>query len=357
MSEPVVLTEVKNKLGHIALNSPKSLNSLSLEMIQSILPTLKKWQDDPDILAVVLQGSGEKAFCAGGDVVTLYKSMVEAKEKSIINEKALNFFVNEYTLDYTIHTYKKPVICLADGITMGGGIGLMNGCSHRIVTEKTMLAMPEITIGLYPDVAGSFFLSRLPAHQGRFLGLTGGRMNAADCLKVKMADYYASSEELAVFKDKLSTVNDIDELNSLFTQLEKNSCPLESSLEKFDKKIQEIFNEPDLEIIFQKATQEIEKTESKWLSRSLQSLLRGCPTSAHLVMEQLKRGKEMSLKDVFKMELNMSMGCVNNGEFEEGVRALLIDKDNSPKWNPATISEVSSEQIAQHFQTTYSLDI
>src|SRR5690606_15192614 len=174
-------------IGIATLNVPRALNALSLEMIDLLKMQLDDWQQDARIAAVWLDAEGDKAFCAGGDVVRLYQSMVDTPTGER-NHYAEAFFGREYQLDYLLHTYGKPVICWGHGIVMGGGLGLMSGCSHRVVTEKSRIAMPEITIGLHPDVGGSWFLSRMPGRTGLFLGLTGANINAADALYIGLAD-------------------------------------------------------------------------------------------------------------------------------------------------------------------------
>ena len=188
-----------NKIVEIQLNAERSLNALTLDMIDLIQPKLDAWKEDDSVVCVLFDSAGEKAFCAGGDVVNLYKSMVGEGDPNFPTD----FFTREYILDHTIHTYPKPIICWGNGIVMGGGMGLMNGCSHRVVTEKTHMAMPEVTIGLYPDVGGSWFLNHMPGRTGLFLGLTGNRMNAADALFLGLADRFIASELRGQVVEKL----------------------------------------------------------------------------------------------------------------------------------------------------------
>src|SRR5450830_902534 len=198
MSQPVSFEELSThngrRIGVATLASEKTLNALSLDMVHLLTPQLRAWAADPAIAMVLLQAQGDKAFCAGGDLQQLYRTMREhhaspARDDIRGNRYAAEFFEHEYRLDYEIHTYPKPILCWGHGIVMGGGIGLMAGCSHRVVTERSRLAMPEITIGLYPDVGGSWFLSRVPGKLGAFLALTGALMNAEDAKFTKLADY------------------------------------------------------------------------------------------------------------------------------------------------------------------------
>ncbi len=201
MSDLLGFEILKGQYGNIAcitLNNPKTLNALNTEMIQAMQVALDTCENDETIKAVLIQGSGEKAFCAGGDVVGMYHSMKETSAGDI-PEKAAQFFTNEYKLDYRLHTFPKPLISWGNGIVMGGGIGLAAACSHRIVTENSMYAMPEVTIGLYPDVAASWFFNRMPTNIGMYLGLTGARLNASDAIFTKLADFFVLDE----FKDEL----------------------------------------------------------------------------------------------------------------------------------------------------------
>ena len=209
LSAVIIWEELKTRsgkrVGLLTLNDTRSLNSLSLEMIRALTPQLLTWQDDNEVVAVVLQGAGDKAFCAGGNIRKLYDSLV-AKPEQVPNELALAFFSEEYRLNYLIHTYRKPFIVWGHGIVMGGGIGLMSGASHRVVTEASRLAMPEMAIGLFPDVGGTWFLNQAPGRTGLFLGLTGAHMNAADALFVGLADYVIPhAEKASLFEQLLST--------------------------------------------------------------------------------------------------------------------------------------------------------
>ncbi|HAD48617.1 MAG TPA: enoyl-CoA hydratase, partial [Idiomarina sp.] len=191
MQDVVLIEEInagEKVIGVATLNAEKSLNALSLAMAEKLLPQLKQWADDDRVACVWLQGAGEKAFCAGGDIVAMYKAM-QAEPGKLVSEVE-NFFTQEYQLDYAIQTFPKPLICWADGIVMGGGMGLMNGASHRVVTDRSLLAMPEVTIGLYPDVGATYFLNRMPQGCGLFLGMTGATMNANDALFLNLADHY-----------------------------------------------------------------------------------------------------------------------------------------------------------------------
>lgn len=351
----IILIEIKNKIGFITLNSPKSLNSISLEMAQALLRVLNDWKDSNEVQCIFLQGN-EKALCAGGDVRKLYDEL-KNNLQHIVAPKALDFFIHEYSLDYTIHTYPKPIIAWGDGIVMGGGIGIMVGASHRVVTEKTKMAMPEITIGLYPDVAGTWFLNRMPVGWGYYFGLTGARMNAGDALYLGLADYYQDSS------NKDSVVNALLETewtNERVANEKKITTLLKSdhSLIESPVKIRSEFSDHLLKIQSLNEFQELIKDYAltdEWIALGLKSFLAGSPTSARVIYEQLKRGKGLSLAEVFLFELNLSARFSMQPDFPEGVRALLVDKDQKPNWQPSSIDEVSDQSVETYFTPLWNL--
>jgi len=334
-------------LGKIVLDKPKALNALSTDMIVAMQSTLDAWAKDGQVKAVWIEGAGEKAFCAGGDVVMLYHSMKETSSGDV-PIKAHEFFTNEYKLDQTIHNYKKPIIIYADGIVMGGGLGVAVGGSHRIVTERSMIAMPEVTIGLYPDVGASWFFNRMPGRCAEFLGMTGARMNAADALFTKLADFVVSSDDLADMQMAiLASDGTHDGITMAIQSVQMEQRVHESQLWVNYELINELMAPVDLaDVVLQFKDME---TDDKWLSSAAKALLKGCPMTLHLVREQIKRGKHMSLKEVFAMELIMSTQCAMHPDLAEGIRALLIDKDGQPKWSANSVDEISVSMIEQFF--------
>lgn len=343
------------RIGHATLNKPKALNALNLSMIRLLMPQMLAWQQDDDIVAVILDGSGDKAFCAGGDVVAMHNAMLEQPGEV---PRALEvFFTEEYRLDYLLHTFNKPLLVWGNGIVMGGGLGLMSGASHRIVTETSRIAMPEITIGLYPDVGGSWFLNRMPAGCGLFLGLTGASINATDALYVKLADHFIShalkddfiEQMLAIKWGGTQTLNH-EKLSSLCAQFQRD-CQSQlprGNVKEHHSLIEQVTRHNSLgEVV--SAIQALEPMQDNWLARAVQTLNAGSSVTAHLVWEQLKRGRALSLEDCFRMELNLSCRCGEAGEFQEGVRALLIDKDNQPKWRYESVAEVPADYVEGFF--------
>lgn len=343
----------KGGLGRITLNSPKTLNALNLEIILQMQEILHAFEKDPKVSVVFIEGAGEKAFCAGGDVKSIRHRILEMKARggSPI-PLARVFFENEYKMDYMIHTYKKPVVIWGDGIIMGGGIGIAAGASHRVVTETTVLAMPEITIGLYPDVGASYFLPRMPGKIGLFLGMTAGRLKAADALHVDLADYFVPRERkeqviasllgASFAKEPAAVVDRILKLAGAGAELGP-SVIKEHQIE-IDKMM-----EGDTALAVVETFRKLDTTDPFW-STAASSLLRGSPTSLALTFEQYYRSRDITLEEAFTQETKLSLQCCARHDFVEGVRALLVDKDNTPKWMPDTIEGVSAEYIDEHFQ-------
>lgn len=346
------------RIGVVTLNSEKSLNALSLPMIQELLPRLQNWADADDIACVVLQGAGDKAFCAGGDIVAMYHAM-KAQPGVLVDEVA-DFFSQEYRLDYAIHTFPKPLLVWGHGIVMGGGMGLMNGASHRIVTERSLLAMPEITIGLYPDVGATYFLNQMPTGCGLFLGLTGAHMNATDALFLKLADHFVASSSYAEILSGLQAIQwgDTAALNhqkvtDLLNQISARdgSQRPESQVEAHLPLIQKLTSGSDIETVVSAILSNTD--EHPWLVRARTTLAGGCPITAHIVWNQLQHGPDLNLADCFRLELTLSVNCAVRGDFAEGIRALLIDKDKQPKWQHASVNDVDAETIDEFFTSPW----
>lgn len=360
---PVLFRELESisdkKVAFATLNAERSLNALSLEMVELLYTKLLAWQEDETVSVVVIEGAGEKAFCAGGDVVQLHNAAKEAGEGNIA-QGVEQFFAKEYQLDYLIHKYEKPILLWGHGIVMGGGLGLLAGASHRVVTERSRIAMPEITIGLYPDVGGSYFLNKMPNGAGLFLGLTGASINAADAKYVKLADHFLSSERKNSLVEHLLTVSwgntvalNHQKLTDLLLELEtedKLNMP-EGNVAKFA----DFFKELDQEATAAAAmTMILNQTfEDKWFKKAQASLAHGSPLSAKIIKEQLNRGKDLSLAECFRLELGLSVNCAAIGDFREGVRALLIEKDNTPDWKFKTVHDISDEFIASFFTSPW----
>jgi len=341
-------------LGVAMLNSERSLNSLSLDMIALLAPALQAWAADPRVVAVLLHGAGEKALCAGGDIRRIYTGV---KENGYDDPYALEFFTQEYRLNYAIHRFPKPLIVWGGGIVMGGGIGLMAGASHRVATENSRLAMPEIGIGLYPDVGGSYFLSRLPGRLGLFLGLSGCQLNGADALYTGFANHVAAASRrqdviaaLAALPWSADAGEHAAQVTALLAAETAPALP-QGALEQHHDAIETRCGGDDLTTVYAALTA---PAEDPWLNKAGQTLAKGSPSSAALIWRQWQDGARQSLAEVFRQELIVSVQCARHPDFHEGVRALLIDKDNSPRWQPATLAGVSPAWVAEHYQAPWS---
>ena len=342
MSEPVRIethpTADGRYIGMLTLDSPASLNALSLEMIQLLQGALTRWEQDPAIVCVLLQGAGEKAFCAGGDIRSFYYRKQEASHSELFGY-ARDFFEQEYRLDHHIHRYSKPLICVADGICMGGGIGLFAGAGFRVVTEKSLFAMPEVTIGLYPDVGASWFLSRMPGRLGLWLGLTGARFNGADAIGLGLAGHAMGSRERAELPARLAALDwsagdPCEQIEVLLTDLQEvpgQALPPPVLL-PHQARIDALLAGRSLQGVL--ARLEGAELDEPALTQGRETCLRGSPISRAILWRQFWQARRQSLAEVFADELALSVNCVLKGDFVEGVRALLIDKDKSPRWQP-----------------------
>ncbi|WP_019672396.1 enoyl-CoA hydratase/isomerase family protein [Psychrobacter lutiphocae] len=379
---PVLFVSHSTKSGHVigemTLNAPKSLNALSVDMCQLISEQLTQWQNDDKVVAILLRGSGDKAFCAGGDIRKLYDSMLD--NPPLPNPYATDFFGSEYALYRQMHFYSKPIILWGNGIIMGGGMGLMAACSHRIVTDSTKFAMPEISIGLFPDASGSWFLQRMPAKIGLFLGLTGALCNASDALFTSLAEYALPSDGYPQLVDALtktdwgnSSSEYPDDLTSaashitsqcLATLAQNTAVELKpSKLVQHWQAIQTLMVSGGLRQIdaLLQDDQALAKlnpqfAEDAWAQRALATYRAGCPVTAALTYELYYKVKDLSLEQILYLEANVAVHCANNPDFKEGVRALLIDKDKNPTWSRSLEDCLSTEgrsYIANHFTSPY----
>ncbi len=335
-----ILFEVRGHMGLITLNRPKALNALTSDMCVALHGKLGEWAEDDAVRAVVIQGAGEKAFCAGGDVVSLYHAGKAG------DPAWKEFFWNEYRMNAAIHHFPKPYIALVDGISMGGGVGISVHGSHRVVTERTLFAMPETGLGLIPDVGGSYFLPRLDGEIGMYLGLLGSRLKAGDLVRLGIATHYVPGEKLAGLIADLAA-SDLTSGEHIAKILEDaTDNPGFSPTMKFVDAIDYCFNHDSVEKIMGALTDE----GSDWALQVRDEIAAKSPTSVKVTFRQIREGQGMSFNECLRMEYRIVNQLLGEGhDFYEGVRALLIDKDQSPKWNPPLLSEVSEDRVAAHF--------
>lgn len=342
------------KLGRITLNVPATLNSLTLEMVDLLQAQLDVWAQDDSVGALFIEGAGDKAFCAGGDVQALHASAVGTPGGPC--DYAESFFAREYLMNHTLHTYPKPIVCWGHGIVMGGGLGVMAGCSHRVVTERTRIAMPEVTIALFPDVGGSWFLNHAPGRTGEFLALTGASINAADAIYIGIADRFIASEHKQAVLDGLLAQRWGDDSEANHARVRHVLRPLaEQSLsaspagqvEPHAATITQLLDGDDIHDIVDRITSQ--DTDDTWLAKARDSLAHGSPLAALWIHRQLWETRHSGLADVFRAELQLATNIVRHPEFAEGVRALLIDKDRSPNWQYRSTREVPAAVLDGFF--------
>lgn len=351
-----------HRIGIATLNAPKTLNSLSLQMTRLLDAQLRAWADDAQIACVVLRGAGEKAFCAGGDLHDLYQSM-RAHRAAVPNSAARRvapqanahasaFFEEEYRLDYRIHTYPKPLLCWGHGIVMGGGIGLLSGASHRVVTECSRLAMPEISIGLFPDVGGSWLLRRVPLHAGLFLALTGASLDASDAIYAGLADVRLEHTQYTAVINALSAHSwtghadeDRTQLSAFLHGIAQPVVP--GPLQVHAQLIARLMTGPSLEHVV--AAILALQSEDGWLQAARATLAAGAPGSARLAWELYRHPGSTTLADAFRTECVVALHVAAHGDFAEGIRALVIDKDRRPHWQPASLEAADAHWAADFF--------
>lgn len=340
----------RGPLGLITLTRPKALNALTLGMIGQIAPQLAAWAADPAVKAVVIEGEGERAFCAGGDVRAVWEAGRSGQH--VAGKPGLitaDFFRAEYHLNRQIQTYPKPYVALIDGITMGGGVGLSIHGAVRIATERTLFAMPETAIGLFPDVGGSYFLPRLPGGLGLYLALTGARLKATDCLYAGIATHWTPAAELPRVLDALAACDWSEGAIGLRKALRPvASYPAEpGTLAALRPAIDRCFKD---KASVEAVLAALEQEGTPWAGEMLETLSKRSPTSLRVTLEQLRRGAGLAFDDCMVMEYRQSQAAMRPGsDFYEGIRAVLVDKDHAPKWQPASLAEVTPPLVEAFF--------
>jgi enoyl-CoA hydratase/carnithine racemase len=351
-SESHVIAEVRGRVGLITLNRPQALNALSLAMVREITATLLAWRESALVMAVVIRGVNKEgpfgAFCAGGDIRFFHRA-------ALTGDADLDrFFTEEYALNHLIHTYPKPYIAFMDGICMGGGMGISQGASLRVVTERSKLAMPETNIGLFPDVGGGYFLSRCTGHLGEYLGLTGRMLQGREALAAGLADGHIEAQRLPKLWDSLGATpfeNGDAVQRWIESHLQTAAPPAPWPVSQ----VNAVFGLGDVKAIVAR----LEASEGEWARDTAKALRQRSPLMLHVVLQQIRRARGMGLADDLRMERDLVHHCFHqrageSSETVEGIRALAIDKDHAPKWNPARIEDVTPEQVAVFFESPWA---
>ena len=346
-------------IGVLELDNPASLNALSYEMIEQLYTQLLEWQIDDNIVAVCLHAKGERAFCAGGDIQAIYRAL-ENKEQDFNSALSAmkRYFDLEYRCDHLIHTYSKPIIVWGHGYLMGGGVGLFMGASHRVAETNTRFAMPEIKIGLYPDVGATYFLNQLPKHYALFLGLTACQINATDMKALGLSQWITQPDSKGNFFSQLSDINwksekDINEkIATLLRTLEVKE-PGEGLMLPHASLIEQLCR-GDLPTIADAIVNA--DVDDKWFANAQKALSYGSPLSLNLTYQQLTQYQGLSLDACFDMEFNLTLRCGLEGDFREGVRALIIDKTNQPTWMHKCVVDVTPQELQRFFAPIDSVD-
>lgn len=349
----VVLYEHLTASGHVLaearLNVESTLNSLSLEMIDLLAPALTRWADDARVVAVLITAAGEKAFSAGGDIQALYRAMVRNHEaNAIVDAYPYAFFEREYRLDHQLHTYAKPVVALGHGIVMGGGLGVFGGSSLRVVTEKSRIALPEVTIGLFPDAGATLFLGRMPAHVATFMAMTGASLNGADAVSVGLATHSVPAADRGRVRAALIAADWAGADARVVAERVLDSMP-PAPLPARQIDVLPTSLNPSGSAAEVAARVAALAGLNTWVDNAIATMQRGCPVSVGIVAEQLKRAPGLAPADAFRMEMIIGSHCASNRDFAEGVRALLIDKDNAPRWSCASVDVLPAATVAAHF--------
>lgn len=344
--EPEVQFTVDAGVGRILLNRPKALNALTLDKIREMTARLQAWAEDDAVHCVVIEGAGEKAFCAGGDIRRLWEANRDDEDAYV-----RAFFGGEYQLNRLIKVYAKPFVALMDGITMGGGVGVSVHGSHRIATERTVFAMPETGIGLIPDVGGTYFLPRLPGKIGMYMGLTGARLKAADCYYAGLATHYVPTSRhddlLQALAEAESDTKTPEEMQTAVTCVLDmfHEDPGKAPLERQQAQIDRCFGGESVEEI----VAALKADGSDWAVKQLEVLDSKAPTATKVAFRQLQIGAQLDFDRCMQTEFRLSTRLGHTDDFGEGVRAVIVDKDNAPQWRPATLAEVAQDTVDGFF--------
>ena len=346
MSDAEVLFERKGHAGLITLNRPKALNALTHDMVKAMADQLEAWRHDDAIRVIVVRAAGDKAFCAGGDIRKIYE------QGKAGDPHQRDFFADEYRLNTTIKRYPKPYVALIDGIVMGGGVGVSVNGTHRVGTEKTTFAMPEVGIGFFPDVGGTYFLPRMPRETGMMLALTAGRLKQADALWAGVLTHAVASDDLDRLADALAETATVDAALASFARSADDLSPDEAPLAGQAERIGDVFGGSSVAAILETLdalADDGQEAVAAWASKQAATIRSKSPTSILLAYEQLRRGASLDFEACMRLEYRIVSRILQGSDFYEGVRALIVDKDNAPVWSPARLEDVADADIMAHF--------
>lgn len=329
-----ILFEKRGCVGLITLNRPQVLNAVTYNMVEQLHPQLKAWEQDDDVALVVIQAAGDKAFSAGGDIRALHDWGKAG------DSKVIDFYRDEYRLNQYIKRYPKPYISLMDGINMGGGVGVSIHGSHRVASERIMFAMPETGIGLFPDVGGTYFLPRCPGEVGMYMGLTGARLKTADAVYAGVTDCFIPSEKHATLIGRLAAGEAID---AVLADLQE--APGAAPLAEVRDKIDLHFSKDSLDEIIAS----LEASDDDWAQKTLETLRTKSPLSLRVTYAQIRTGARLEFEECMALEFRLTNRFMRAPDFYEGVRAVVIEKDQNPQWQPATLDDVTSEMVDKYF--------
>lgn len=334
MAGDEVLFEVIGRAGVVTLNSPATLNAVSLPMVHALHPRLEAWAEDPTVRHVIIRSAGEKAFSAGGDIRHLY-DWGQAGDETFCT-----FFHDEYLLNTLIKRFPKPYVALIDGIVMGGGVGVSIHGSHRIAGDRMTFAMPETGIGLFPDVGGTWFLPRLPGETGLYLGLTGTRIRTGDAVVLGLATHYVPSNRHQALIEALCAAEDVDRCIEGFS-VPAGDAPLAAERGLIDAH----FSAQTLDALIAG----LEAGEGDWAAKALATIRTKSPTSLRITFRQLREGRQLAFEDCMRLEFRIASRIFHGHDFYEGIRAVVIDKDLKPQWQPADLDDLTDADVAGYF--------
>lgn len=329
---------IEGRLGRIHLDRPKALNALTRPMVQAVSATLAAWKDDPEVTAVLVTGEGERAFCAGGDVLEVDRL---AREEGVA--AAMPFFHDEYRMNWRIKHFPKPYVAVLDGVTMGGGVGISVHGSHRLATEATVFAMPETAIGMFPDVGGTHVLGTMPGGLGLWLALTGHRLGPADTVACGVATHFVPRARVARLEAGLRDAADAAAVHAVVTGMSEAAG--EGEIAPRRRTIDTVFDQPSVAAIGEAAASE----PTGWGLQQWRAIAARSPTSVRLAFAQLRRGRTLAFDDAIRLEYRMVHRVYAGHDVFEGVRAVLVDKDHAPHWCPARLDEVDDAAVDAHF--------